>query len=120
MSTLRNLPVGADIECVRGTTRSYTFTCTLNGTAYNLTGATATLTVKVSQLAAGAEIFAVDQTSHSDAANGVTVLTVPASADFGTDGGTTGYVYEMRVINGSTQIVFFAGAFTVMPTGAPV
>jgi hypothetical protein len=120
MSTLRNLPVNADIECVRGTTRSYTFTCTLNGSAYNLTGATATLTVKVSPLAAGAEIFAVDQASHSDAANGITILTVPASATFGTDGNVTSYVYEMRVVNGATEIVFFSGAFTVHPTGAPV
>ena len=120
MSTLRNRPVVVDLECTRGTTRSWTFTCTLNGLAYPLSGATTTLTVKTAPLAAGAEIFSVDQTSHLDAVNGVTVLTVPASADFGTDGGTSTYVYEMRVINGSTQIVFFAGAFTVFPTGAPL
>ena len=120
MSTLRMVPVHADIECVRGTTRAFTFTCTLGGSAYNLTGATATLTIKLSPLAAGAEIFAVDQTSHSSPTSGITILTVPASATFGTDGGVTSYVYEMRVINGTTEIVFFEGAFTVLPTGAPV
>jgi hypothetical protein len=120
MSTLRMLPVNVDIEVVRGVTRAIIFTVTLDGVAYNLTGATATLTVKSSPLAAGAEVYALDQASHTNAAGGITTLTIPASATFGTDGGQSTYVYEFRVINGSTQIVFFAGAFTVMPTGAPV
>lgn len=120
MSTLRMLPVSQDIEVVRGTTRAIVFTVALNGSAYNLTGATATLTVKDSPLASGAEVYALDQTSHTNAAGGITTLTIPASATFGTDGGTSTYVYEFRVVNGSTQIVFFAGAFTVMPTGAPL
>lgn len=119
-ATLRMLPVQTDIEVVRGTTRAIVFTVTLDGSAYNLTGATATLTVKTSPLASGAEVYSLDQTSHTNAAGGITTLTIPASATFGTDGGTTSYVYEFRVVNGSTQIVFFAGAFTVQPTGAPV
>lgn len=120
MSTLRMLPVQTDIEVVRGVTRAIVFTVTLDGVAYNLTGATATLTVKSSPLASGDEVYALDQASHTDAAGGITTLTIPASATFGTDGATSTYVYEFRVINGSTQIVFFAGAFTVHPTGAPV
>lgn len=119
-ATLRMLPVQTDIEVVRGTTRAIVFTVTLNGSAYNLTGATATLTVKASPLASGAEVYSLDQASHTNAAGGITTLTIPASATFGTDGGVTTYVYEFRVINGSTQIVFFNGAFTVHPTGAPV
>jgi hypothetical protein len=117
---LRMLPVNQDIEVVRGTTRAIQFAVTLDGVAYNLTGATATLTVKASPLASGAEVYSLDQASHTNAAGGITTLTIPASATFGTDGGTTSYVYEFRVTNGSTQIVFFAGAFTVHPTGAPV
>jgi hypothetical protein len=120
MSTLRMLPVNVDIEVVRGVTRAIVFTVTLDGVAYNLTGATATLTVKSSPLASGAEIYALDQASHTNAAGGITTLTIPASATFGTDGGTSTYVYEFRVINGSTQIVFFSGGFTVHPTGAPL
>ena len=120
MSTLRMLPVQTDIEVVRGTTRAIVFTCTLDGVAYNLTGATATLTVKASPLASGAEFYALDQASHTNAAGGITTLTIPASATFGTDGTVTTYVYEFRVVNGSTEIVFFSGAFTVHPTGAPV
>jgi baseplate upper protein BppU len=117
---LRMLPVIQDIEVVRGTTRAFVFTVTLNGSAYNLTGATATLTVKAAPLASGAEVYSLDQASHTNAAGGITTLTIPAAATFGTDGGTSSYVYEFRVTNGSTQIVFFAGAFTVHPTGAPV
>lgn len=120
MSRLRMLPVSVDMEVVRGTTRTIVFTVTLDGVAYNLTGATATLTVKDSPLASGAEVYALDQASHTNAAGGITTLTIPASATFGTDGGVSNYVYEFRVVNGSTQIVFFAGAFTVHPTGAPV
>lgn len=117
---LRMLPVQQDIEVVRGTTRTIVFTVTLDGVAYNLTGATATLTVKQSPLASGAEVYSLDQASHTNAAGGITTLTIPASATFGTDGGTSTYVYEFRVVNGSTQIVFFSGAFTVHPTGAPL
>ncbi len=120
MSRLRMLPVAVDIAVVRGTPRSIVFTVTLDGVAYDLTGATATLTVKASPLASGAEIYALDQASHTNAAGGITTLTIPASATFGTDGGTSTYGYEFRVTNGSTQIVFFSGAFTVHPTGAPV
>jgi len=120
MSTLRMRPVPVDIEVVRGTTRAIVFTVTLDGVAYNLTGATATLTVKAGPTAAGAEVYALDQASHTNAAGGITTLTIPASATFGVDGDVSTYVYEFRVVNGSTQIVFFAGAFTVMPTGAPL
>jgi hypothetical protein len=119
-TTLRMLPVQTDIEVVRGTTRAIVFTVTLDGVAYNLTGATATLTVKASPLASGAEVYSLDQASHTNAAGGITTLTIPASATFGDDGNTSAYVYEFRVINGTTQIVFFSGAFTVHPTGAPV
>lgn len=120
MSTLLMLPVLVPIECVRGTSRAIVFTCTLNGSAYNLTGATATLTVKVAPTAAGAEVYSLDQASHTNAAGGITTLTIPASATFGTDGELTTYVYEFRVVNGATQIVFFNGPFTVHPTGAPL
>ena len=65
MSTLRMLPVAVDIEVIRGVTRAIVFTVTLDGVAYNLTGATATLTVKASPLASGAEIYALDQASHA-------------------------------------------------------
>jgi hypothetical protein len=119
-TTLRMLPVQTDIEVVRGTTRAIVFTVTLDGVAYNLTGATATLTVKASPLASGAEVYSLDQASHTNAAGGITTLTIPASATFGTDGTQSTFYYEFRVINGTTQIVFFSGAFTVHPTGAPV
>jgi len=104
----------------RGTTRVFTVTCTIDGVAYPLTGATVTLTVKDAPLGSGAEIYALDQASHTNAAAGITTLTIPASATFGTDGQVSTYVYEIRAINGSTQIVFFSGTFTVMPTGAPL
>jgi hypothetical protein len=120
MSTLRMLPVNVDMEVIRGTTRSIVFTVTLDGVAYNLTDATAKLTVKSAPLASGAEVYSLSQASHTNAAGGITTLTIPASATFGTDGGTSTYIYEFRVINGSTQIVFFSGAFTVHPTGAPL
>ena len=116
---LRMVPVAQDIEVVRGTTRAIVFTVTLNGSAYNLTGATAKLTVKDAPNAAATAVYALTQASHTNAAGGITTLTIPASATFGTDGSTSTYVYEFRVVNGSTEIVFFAGAFTVMPTGAP-
>jgi hypothetical protein len=119
-TTLRMLPVQTDIEVVRGTTRAIVFTVTLDGVAYNLTGATAKLTVKNAPVASETPVYALTQASHTDAAGGVTTMTIPASATFGADGGTGTYVYEFRVVNGSTEIVFFSGAFTVMPTGAPV
>jgi hypothetical protein len=120
MITLNMLPLQRAIQVTRGTTRAIVFTVTLNGSAYNLTGATATLTVKDAPTAAGAEIYALDQASHTNAAGGITTLTIPASATFGTDGQISTYVYEFRVTNGSTQIVFFSGPFEVYPTGAPV
>jgi len=118
MTTLRLTPLTRDIECVRGTLRAFTVVCEVDDAPYDLTGKTLTLTVKTSPLASGAEVYALDVTSHTDPTNGETEVTIPASATFGTDGGTSTYVYELRVL--PEGLLFFAGAFTVLPTGAPV
>jgi hypothetical protein len=114
------LPLQRAIRVVRGTTRTFTVVCTLDGVAVDLTGTTVTLTVKTAPTADGDEVYSLDVTSHSDPSNGETELTIPASADFGTDGEISTYVYEIRMIDGSTEIVFFAGPFEVYPTGAPL
>jgi hypothetical protein len=118
MNTLSLLPLTRHIQCVRGSGRTINLTFTLNGSAYNLTGKTITLTVKDAPTAAGAEVYSLDQTSHTNAAGGLSTLPIPASATFGTDGQITTYVHEIRVL--PDGIVWFAGAFEVHPTGAPV
>jgi hypothetical protein len=116
--TLNMLPLVRNIQCTRGSARTINLTFTLDGVAYNLTGKTITLTVKDAPTAAGAEVYALDQTSHTNAAGGLSTLPIPATATFGTDGQITTYVHEIRVL--PDGIVWFAGAFEVHPTGAPV
>jgi hypothetical protein len=116
--TLNMLPLVRNILCVRGSARTINLTFTLNGSAYNLTGKTISLTVKTAPTAAGAEVYSLDQASHTNAAGGLSTLPIPASATFGTDGQITTYVYEIRVL--SDGIVWFAGAFEVYPTPAPL
>jgi hypothetical protein len=116
--TLNMLPLVRNILCVRGSARTINLTFTLNGSAYNLTGKTITLTVKTAPTAAGAEVYSLDQASHTNAAGGLSTLPIPASATFGTDGQISTYVYEIRVL--SDGIVWFAGAFEVHPTPAPL
>lgn len=120
MITLSLLPLQRALQVVRATTRTFTVVFELDGAPYDITGTTVTLTVKTSPTAAGDEVYAIDVTSHTDPSNGETEITIPASATFGTDGGLSTYVYEIRVIDGSTQIVFFSGPFEVYPTGAPL
>jgi hypothetical protein len=116
--TLNMLPLVRNIQCTRGSARTINLTFTLDGVAYNLTGKTITLTVKDAPTAAGAEVYALDQASHTNAAGGLSTLPIPASATFGTDGQISTYVYEIRVL--SDGIVWFAGSFEVHPTPAPL
>lgn len=116
--TLDLLPLTRHIRCTRGSARTINLTFTLNGSAYNLTGKTITLTVKADQTAAGAEVYSLDQASHTNAAGGLSTLPIPASATFGTDGQITTYMHEIRVL--PDGIVWFAGAFEVHPTPAPL
>jgi hypothetical protein len=117
-TTLNLLPIAATIMCVRGSARTINLTFTLNGSAYNLTGKTITLTVKADKTAAGAEVYSLDQASHTNAAGGLSTLPIPASATFGTDGQISTYYYEIRVL--ADGIVWWAGNFEVHPTPAPV
>lgn len=116
--TLNMLPLVRNIICTRGSARTISLTFTLNGSAYNLTGKTITLTVKTAATAAGAVVYTLSQASHTNAAGGLSTLPIPASATFGTDGEITTYVYEIRVL--ADGIVWFAGAFEVHPTPAPL
>jgi hypothetical protein len=116
--TLNLLPLTRHIQCTRGSARTINLTFTLNGSAYNLTGKTITLTVKADQTAAGAEVYSLDQASHTNAAGGLSTLPIPASATFGTDGQISTYMHEIRVL--PDGIVWFAGSFEVHPTGAPL
>lgn len=116
--TLDMLPLVRHIRCTRGSARTINLTFTLNGSAYDLTDKTITLTVKADQTAAGAEVYSLDQASHTNAAGGLSTLPIPASATFGTDGQITTYMHEIRVL--PDGIVWFAGAFEVHPTPAPV
>lgn len=116
--TLKMLPLARDIEKARASAATINLSFTLSGSPYNLTDKTLTLTVKEDQTAAGAEVYSLDQASHTNAAGGLSTLPIPASATFGVDGQTTTYYYEIRVL--PDGIPWFAGMFTVFPTPAPL
>lgn len=115
--TLSMLPIAQALQGTRGSARTINLTFTLNGSPYNLTGKTITLTVKQAPLASGTTVYTLSQASHVNAAGGLSTLPIPASATFGTDGAVTTYVYEIRVL--PDGIVWWAGDFEVHPTPAP-
>lgn len=117
-STLNLKAIPMDISCERGSARTINLTFTLNGSAYNLTGKTITLTVKESPLASASEVYSLDQASHTNAAGGLSTLPIPASATFGTDGAISTFYHEIRVL--PDGIVWWKGMFETNPTPAPL
>jgi hypothetical protein len=120
MSTADLTPIPLTINVTRATTRRLQLTLTSAGAPVNLTGATVTLTVKTHASQAETPPVYTVNAVHSDPTNGVTILTIPKMATFGTDGQLSRYVHEIRLIQGNgEEIAWWKGNFLVYPTPAP-
>lgn len=99
------------IEMPRGDTRTLSFTITENGSAKNITGATIYFTVRNKLDDATSDSDAVlqkSQSSHSDAANGLSSITInPSDTNTLTP---KSYVYDISLIESG-------GAVTSSDTG---
>lgn len=112
-------PIPLTIKVVRSVTRRMQLTLTANGSAVDLTGATVRLTVKRHPSQAEGVVYTVDAVSSAPL-TGVTVLTIPKTETFGTDGQTTHYRHEIRLIQSNgEEVVWWSGDFSVDPTPAP-
>jgi hypothetical protein len=119
MSTADLKPLSLTIDVVRATTRRLQMALTSNGSPVDLTGCTVTLTVKRHASQTDDAIYTANAVSASPT-TGVTVLTIPKTATFGTDGQLSRYVHEIRLIQSNgEEIVWWAGPFLVYPTPAP-
>lgn len=113
MSITETDPAGQyNIVCRQGDTFTRALTITTNGTAYNLTNATATFTVRAAEDAT----IQLQLTNGSGITVGGTAgtatITATASQTSQIEAGV--YTYDLSVAAGSNITTFLAGNFTIL------
>lgn len=100
--------VQQNLKVTRGDTTPFQYKATANGGAFNLTGATIKLTIKVNKTDADPGVLQLTTSSGiaiDDAAGGMATITVPATAPFfSAITQDTQYVYDIQITTAGGQV----------------